>query len=107
MVGNKMPKIVDNELLAVGGMQLLDVCNTVGAWTGSQAQTYVDRYLETTGFVLTERRVAAARSAWFAREVGSAFVAGNIERAMAVDDRFRTGVEILPFRPSVGSLDSV
>lgn len=89
-------RIIDNELLTIGGLPLLDVCNTANALGREHAAAYVREYLERANLRLDPADLEVLRKAWMARVVGSAFVAGRVPKAEAVLKRYRTGQRVLP-----------
>jgi hypothetical protein len=89
-------QIVDNELLGIGGIPLLDLCNTAYALGPGLGQAYVASYLSTSNIRLLKEEVSALNAAWLSRRVGAEFIAGNIPTAQRMIDRYEVGDTILP-----------
>jgi aminoglycoside phosphotransferase (APT) family kinase protein len=89
--------IIDNELLATGGLPLVDLCNTVRAMGRSYAAEYATMYLARMSTRLAEDEAAQLEAMWFARCVGSDFVAGQIGTMCYRVQMFKAGVSQLPF----------
>jgi hypothetical protein len=100
-VSQSFLKVIDNELLCVGSMPLIDVCNSVSALFGlspSLAASYVDLYLEESGRKnLSENELKAVSYMWLARQIGALIVSGKIRRAQAIIEEFTAGKNILPW----------
>jgi hypothetical protein len=91
-------QVIDNELLTVGGLPLLDLCNTAYA-AGTQAgQLVTNLYLAQAGWRPTDQQVKVLNAAWFARVIGSSFVDGRLETIHSLTDRYRNGEIILPIQ---------
>jgi aminoglycoside phosphotransferase (APT) family kinase protein len=88
-------QIIDNELLSIGGMPLLDMCNTAYP-LGAAGQTFVDGYLSSAKASVSEEDIGAVNAAWLARRTGTAFVAGDLGGAKRLIDRYRSGEIVLP-----------
>jgi len=91
--------LVDNEMLTVGGLPLLDVCNTAYAMAPEDAQTFARAYLLHAGTRWPDELFDILRDAWVVRRVGSAFVEGDLETAVRIVDARASGAEVLPFIP--------
>lgn len=87
--------VIDNELFSIGGLRLLDVCNTAYS-LGSQADAYARAYSARSGMTLAENEQRVLNAAWLARRAGSSFVKGDLNAAMRLARRYRTQ-SILPF----------
>jgi len=90
-------QIIDNELLSIGGMPLLDMCNTAYAF-GAVGQTFADGYLASADASVSDVDISAVNAAWLARLTGTAFVAGDLVGAKRLIDRYRRGETVLPVR---------
>ena len=97
--GDRRWRIVDNELLAPGGLPLLDVCNTARALFPPEAQKYADLYFHEARVMPSREDIKILQDAWLARRVGGAFVAGDLLRAASMVRAFKSGLNILPFSP--------
>lgn len=87
-------QIIDNELLSIGGMPLLDACNTAYA-LGNTGQSFVDGYLA-SDISISAEDISAVNAAWLARLAGTAFVAGDLVGAKRLIDRYQRGEIVLP-----------
>lgn len=87
---------VDNELLTIGGLALMDVCNTANALGNERGGTYIHMYFERATPRSEPHDLEVLRAAWMVRSVGSAFVAGQVPRAEAILHRYRAGERVLP-----------
>ena len=91
-------QVIDNELLTVGGLPFLDLCNAAHG-TGSRAgQLVAELYLAQTGWSPTLQQIRALNAAWFARVLGSSFVGGKLDAAQNLVKRYRGGENILPIQ---------
>jgi hypothetical protein len=88
--------IIDNELLSLGGMPLLDVCNTAFALGVRQGQEFARLYFA-NNTAPPEQQVTEIIAAWLARQVGSAFVAGDLAAASRFFREYKDGAYHLPF----------
>jgi hypothetical protein len=88
-------QIVDNELLSVGGLPLLDVCNTAYALGPKRGQEYANLYFATLKAAPLD--VEALEAAWLSRRIGSAFVAGDLAQADALSKIYQRVGQALPF----------
>jgi hypothetical protein len=89
-------QIIDNELLGIGGIPLLDLCNTAYALGTALGLTYLTSYLKTSNIRLSQDELSTINTAWLTRRVGAEFVAGNILSAQRLFDRYEAGETILP-----------
>jgi aminoglycoside phosphotransferase (APT) family kinase protein len=89
--------IIDNELLTTGGLPLIDLCNTLRALGRSYAPEYSKMYLERMVTGLAEDEAAQLEAMWFARCVGSDFVAGQIGLVCHRVQMFKARQSQLPF----------
>jgi hypothetical protein len=89
-------QLIDNELLTVGGLPIIDLCNSAYALGAKAGQELVDTYLAQTGNRLSSDDVSILNDFWFARRLGSEFVAGNIAGANLLLERYRMKRDILP-----------
>jgi aminoglycoside phosphotransferase (APT) family kinase protein len=97
LVGNadRSWKLIDNELLTVGGLPVLDACNMVFALRGRRRNEVVRLAAKVLDW--TDRAVEVANAAWLARVVGTSLVAGEVAAAKERLDRFDAGESVLPF----------
>lgn len=98
--------IIDNELLTVGGLPFLDICNMASALNKKRKQLLVECYFDRGGPKLTKIDVEALEAAWLARCAGAAFIRGEIERAQALFQSYSRGHSILPFEIKKNYLNS-
>jgi len=89
--------VIDNELLTVGGIPLIDVCNTVYALGQLRGQIYANLYLNRLDIVPSVEELTILQAMWLARMVGSNFVAGRLRRVNDILLRFKEGENILPW----------
>jgi hypothetical protein len=89
-------QVIDNELLTVGGLPVLDLCNAAYALGPHAGQELVRLYLGDTNRRLSEDEVFVLNDFWFARRLGSEFVAGKIAAAGDLLVRYRMKQTILP-----------
>lgn len=90
-------RIIDNELLTIGAIPELDVCNTAYSMGRRLGSRYADAYFRARGFPSAER-LEVLRAAWLARSVGTAFASGKLDRIDALTEAYTEGKEVLPFR---------
>ena len=88
--------VVDNELLGIGGLPLLDLCNTAYAIGAGACTDYGTTYLALRGTHVDEDLIRSLKDAWLARIVGSCFVAANLHAASKILKAYRQGENILP-----------
>jgi hypothetical protein len=89
-------QIVDNELLGIGGIPLLDLCNTAYALGTALGPAYVASYLSTANIRVSKKEVGPLNAAWLSRRVGAEFVGGNILSAQRLFDMYEAGETVLP-----------
>lgn len=89
--------IIDNELISIGAIPLLDVCNSVHSMKWKDANTYIKLYLNKANPELAEDDYGVLRSAWFARKMGSLFVSGKIDEMQEFFRKYADQEPILPF----------
>jgi hypothetical protein len=88
--------IIDNEYLTLGGLPLLDVCNTAFA-LGQRGQEYLEAYMSLMPGKPDEEEKAALNAAWLARRAGTSFANGDLRSAKALIEKYEDS-RILPFR---------
>ena len=89
-------QIIDNELMTVGRIPFFDICNatySLGAELGSRCAR---QYKSLTGIELSQQDVAILNDCWFARQLGSQFLAGDFSGAEALLRRYQRGDVVLP-----------
>lgn len=89
-------RIIDNELMTVGGLPLLDICNTASSLPAGERDFYVAAMAEHLG-IRQGRQRDIIGGAWLARLVSSCFFAGDVHRAADIVGRYERGDNILPF----------
>lgn len=91
-------RIIDNELLTVGGLPLLDICNAARSLPAAQRQELFDLYLSKTGTTLYAEEVSVLEAAWLARNAGAAFIGGDVGLPFSLFEKYEQGESILPFK---------
>lgn len=97
---NGSVKIVDNELISVGGIPLLDVCNTAYSLKPDQRAEYIATYFRLSHECVRVDDLKIISGAWFMRASGSAFVSGNLNEVKRLHTKYERGDLVLPFKPS-------
>jgi hypothetical protein len=87
---------IDNELLTIGGLPLLDLCNAANPLRSDAARKLVATYLAEAKAHVPQEDLRALNAAWFARRLGAEFVAGNFDVAHHILHSYREGRDILP-----------
>ena len=90
--------MIDNELLTVGGLPLLDLCNAAHCLDKQHAQTCADVYLELSTSQISADEARTLEAAWLARRVGSAFVATDLPQASRLLAQYQSGESVLPIQ---------
>jgi hypothetical protein len=88
--------LVDNELLTVGGLPMLDLCNTAHSMRNRDQRDVLSAAAGALNW--SDDIFHAVNAAWVARLLGTALVAGQLDGATELLDRFRAGESTLPFR---------
>ena len=96
LTGRDQWQVVDNELLTAGGLPLFDVCNAAYALGPKAGRELATTYLAQTRRRLSNEDVSILNCCWFARRLGSEFVAGNLEKADRLLSCYRSKQSILP-----------
>jgi hypothetical protein len=91
-------KVIDNELLTVGGLPFLDLCNAAYGAGSAAGQLVAELYLAQTRQRLTPQQVSVLNAAWFARVIGSSFVGGELDAIQDLVNRYQGGESILPIQ---------
>jgi phosphotransferase family enzyme len=89
-------QIVDNELLTIGGLPLLDLCNAVYPLRREAGQQFATTYLAGSTLQIEPDDKSTLNAGWFARIIGSQFAAGNVSAATQTINRYKLGKNILP-----------
>ena len=84
---------IDNELLCTSGEPIFDVLNSARPLKPQWAEKLLDHYLE--GYQRALPPLSVVRSFWLAREAGSAFAAGRIDRLRRLFDAYLSGEPLL------------
>lgn len=87
---------IDNELMTIGGLPLLDLCNTAYALQPDVSQKFVAAYFSEARTRVSQEDVRILNAAWLARRLGAEFVAGNLDMAHRILRSYRDGHDILP-----------
>lgn len=69
---------IDNELLCIGTMPVLDLCNAMRSLPQEQRDHLAEIWFAKTP--VTQQIISRTAKAWIVREVGSAFVSGQMQR---------------------------
>lgn len=89
-------KVIDNELLSLGGMALSDVCNAAKSLSRKTARRCLE-LCAGESFISKDDRLHELRCFWLAREVGSSIASGSCASALDVIGRFMRDEGILPW----------
>lgn len=95
-IGCDQWRIIDNELLTIGGLPLLDVLNTARGLGPTVGQAHAERYLHISGMRPTAQNIDALQAAWLARAVGAAWAVGNLAKGQDLIHRYRRGYRLMP-----------
>jgi hypothetical protein len=87
---------IDNELMTIGGLPLLDLCNTAHALQSSVLPEFVAAYFSEATTRVSQEDIDSLNAAWLARRLGAEFVAGNLDKAQRILSDYRDGHDILP-----------
>ncbi len=89
-------RVIDNELLTLGGLPMLGSCSTALALRPNERDTYIAAVLA-RGPSGADIGPDALRAAWLARCVSTFFFSGNVKRASEMVMRYEDGESIFPF----------
>ena len=88
--------VIDNELLTVGALPLLDLCNAASCLNKEQAQMLFNSYLCVSATRISSVDIAVLEAAWLARRVGTAYVAKNLRLAKKLIEQYKAKESVLP-----------